>query len=137
MKKLIALLVVFTCTLAFVGCSNTDSNTPPTTVYTEPQNEVLQYLSDKYDMEFRLYGPEGQDLYVFYIYPDHAEHKCYILMPENTDDIAEHYNALSWEIADDELIITGQWQGSFKIDISAETATDKETGKVYRICEMQ
>jgi hypothetical protein len=38
---------------------------------------------------------------------------------------------------DDELIITGEWQETFKIDITAETATSTTTGKVYQIYEMQ
>jgi hypothetical protein len=104
---------------------------------TEPQNEVMQFFADKYDMKFTLWGPEGQDLYAFYIYPEYAERECHILMPENTDDVAEYHKDLSWEVVDDELIITGAWQEIFKIDITAETATSKTTGKVYQIYEMQ
>jgi hypothetical protein len=104
---------------------------------TEPQNEVMQFFADKYDMKFTLWGPEGQDLYAFYIYPEYAERECHILMPENTDDVAEYHKDLSWEVVDDELIITGEWQEIFKIDITAETATSKTTGKVYQIYEMQ
>jgi hypothetical protein len=104
---------------------------------TEPQNEVMQFFADKYDMKFTLWGPEGQDLYAFYIYPEYAERECHILMPENTDDVAEYHKDLSWEVVDDELIITGEWQEIFKIDITAKTATSKTTGKVYQIYEMQ
>lgn len=103
---------------------------------TEPQNEVMQFFADKYDMKFTLWGPEGQDLYAFHIYPDHAERECHILMSENTDDVAEYHKDLSWEVVDDELIITGEWQETFKIDITAKTATSKTTGKVYQIYEM-
>jgi hypothetical protein len=104
---------------------------------TEPQNEVMQFFADKYDMKFTLWGPEGQDLYAFYIYPEYAERECHILMPENTDDVAEYHKDLSWEVVDDELIITGEWQEIFKIDMTAKTATSKTTGKVYQIYEMQ
>ena len=135
MKKLSFLLIVLSFILIFPGCAKSDNDSP--TIETEPKNEVIAYLSDKYDMEFRLYCASDQDLYVFYIYPDHAERECHILMPENTDDIAENIKELSWEIVDDELIITGAYQGTFQIDISAETATDTETGRVYTICEMQ
>lgn len=136
MKNWFALLLVSSFVLMLFGCSASGEKTISFTE-TEPQNEVLQYLTDKYDMEFRLYSATDQDLCVFYIYPDHAERESHILMPENTDDVAEYHKELSWEIAGDELIITGKWQGSFKIDITAETATSIATGKVYTICQMQ
>ena len=100
-------------------------------------NEVLQFLTDNYDLRFTLWGPEGQDLYALHIYPDHAERECHILMPANTDDIEEYFDSLSWEIVDDELIITGQWQETFRIDIASKTATSVSTGKVYQIFEME
>ena len=37
---------------------------------TEADNEVLQYLSEKYGLAFKLWGPEGQDLYAYRVYPD-------------------------------------------------------------------
>ena len=144
MKKIIALLLALSCVLALVACSKTDEATTPTgniedtaSTETKTQNEVLQFFADKYDMKFTLWGPEGQDLYAFYIYPNHAERECHILMRENTDDVAEYHKNLSWEVMDDELIITGEWQETFKIDITAETATSTTTGKVYQIYEMQ
>ena len=144
MKKIIALLLALSCVLALVACSKTDEATTSTgniedtaSTETKTQNEVLQFFADKYDMKFTLWGPEGQDLYAFYIYPNHAERECHILMPENTDDVAEYHKNLSWEVIDDELIITGEWQETFKIDITAETATSTTTGKVYQIYEMQ
>ena len=101
-------------------------------------NEVLQFLVDRYDMRFKLWGPEGHDLYAFYIYPDHAEWECHILMPANTDDIAQYQKDLSWEVAGDALIISGaESQESFKIDISMETATSTTNGRVYKIYGME
>ena len=144
MKKIIALLLALSCVLALVACSKTDEATTSTgniedtaSTETKTQNEVLQFFADKYDMKFTLWGPEGQDLYAFYIYPNHAERECHILMPENTDDVAEYHKNLSWEVMDDKLIITGEWQETFKIDITVETATSTTTGKVYQIYEMQ
>lgn len=103
----------------------------------EPQNEVLQFFADRYDMRFKLWGPEGNDLYAFYIYPDYAEWECHILMPENTDDIAQYQKDLSWEVVGDELMIRGAGsQETFKIDISADTATSTTTGRVYKIYAM-
>ena len=104
---------------------------------TEPQNEVLKYFADKYDMTLKLWGPEGHDLYAFYIYPDHAERECHILMPENSDDIAEYQKDLAWEVIGDELIISGAGsQETFKIDILLETATSTTSGRVYKIYGM-
>lgn len=143
MKKWIALLLALTYMLAMVGCFNADESTIPTgniaatETEAKPQSEVLLFLTHKYNLKFTLWGPEGHDLYAFYIYPDHAERECHILMPENTDDIAEFCKDLSWEIVDDKLMITGEWQETFRIDISKETATSTITGKVYQIYEMQ
>lgn len=107
------------------------------TAHSEPQNEVLQFLADRYHMTFKLWGPEGHDLYAFYVYPDYAEWECHILMPENTDDIAQYQKNLSWEVVNDELIIRGAGsQETFRIDTSMETATSTTTGRVYKIYEM-
>ena len=104
---------------------------------TEPQNEVLKYFADKYDMTFKLWGPEGQDLYAFYIYPDRAEWECHILMRANTDDIEQYQKDLSWEVVGDELIISGAGSREiFKIDILMETAASTTTGRVYKIYGM-
>lgn len=106
----------------------------------EAENEVMQFLTDKYGLMFKLWGPVEHDLYVYHIYPDHADWECHILMPENTDDVEQYWNDLVWEIVDDELIITnevgGEWTETFKINISAETATSTRTGRVYQIYEM-
>ena len=88
-----------------------------------------------------LWGPVENDLFVYHIYPDHADWECHILMPENTDDVEQYWNNLSWKIEDDELIIIneigGEWTETFEIDISAETATSTKTGIVYQMHEME
>ena len=144
MKRIITLFFALSCVLALVGCSKIKEPATPTSniedtvsAETQTQNEILQFFTDKYNMKFTLWGPEGHDLYAFYIYPDHAERECLILMPANTDDVAEYIKNLAWEVVGDELIITGGWQETFKIDITAETATSTATGKVYQIYEMQ
>ena len=142
MKKLRALLLALICLLSLAGCSKNVEITAEdinagTIAQTEAPNEVLTFLDEKYGLAFRLWGPEGHDLYVFHIFPDHAERECHILMPANTDDIAEFHEDLAWEIAGNELIITGDWEESFLIDISANTATSTATGKVYEICEAE
>lgn len=144
MKRIITLFFALSCVLALVGCSKIKEPATPTSniedtvsAETQTQNEILQFFADTYNMKFTLWGPEGHDLYAFYIYPDHAYRECFILMPANTNDVAEYNKNLAWEVVDDELIITGEWQETFKIDLSAKTATSVATGKVYQIYEMQ
>ena len=100
---------------------------------TQNDQQVLDYFAGKYDTRLKLWGPEGQDLYVFCIYPDHAERECHILMPANTEDAAQYHKDLSWQVEGDKLIITGQWQETFRIDMEAETATSTATEKIYQI----
>ena len=145
MKKFITLFLSLSCLFTLAACSKANNESTQATISNtesiaiteaETQNEVLNYFASKYNMAFRLYGPEGHDLYVFHIYPDYAEWECHILMPANTDDIAEFQKDLSWEVVDDELIISGAGsQETFKIDITTETATSTTNGRVYRICE--
>ena len=143
MKKFAFLLLTSVCMLSLFGCAEKREGYDPTvaaarvestaTMDTEPQNEVLEFLSHQYAMKFTLWGPEGNDLYAFHIYPDHAERECHILMPANTDDTAQYHDDLSWEVVNDELIIAGEWQETFRIDISAKTAVSTSTGKVFKI----
>ena len=142
MKELRALLLALICLLSLAGCSQNVEITAEdinagTIAQTDPPNEVLTFLDEKYGLAFRLWGPEGHDLYVFHIFPDYAKRECHILMPANTDDIAEFHEDLAWEISGNELIITGDWEESVLIDISANTATSTATGKVYEICEAE
>lgn len=143
MKKLTALLMAIICLSGLLGCSMANEEVAAgdpaagAAAGTDAPNEVLTFLDEKYGLAFRLWGPEGHDLYVFHIFPDHAERECHILMPANTDDIAEFHEDLAWEISGNELIITGDWEESFLIDISANTATSTATGKVYEICEAE
>ena len=105
----------------------------------EADNEVLQFLSNKYGLKYELWGPEGQDLYAYQVYPDHADWECHILMPANTDDIEQYQKNLSWELDGNQMIIytiSGELQDILTMDISTETATSVTTGRVYQIYEM-
>jgi hypothetical protein len=122
MKKLTIYLLTMFCLLSLTGCAKTDNEntaestdniTAPATTETKTQSEVLQFLIDKYDLKFRLWGPVEHDLYVFHVYPDHADYECHIMMSEKSDDIEQYWNDLEWEIVGDELIIKnhigGEW----------------------------
>ena len=152
MRCILALVIV--CSLA--ACTKTQEHVAEeTSIQQEPElsideetsiqqeselsidDEVLTYLSNKYAMKFNLRCSDGQDLYVFYIFPDHAERSCDILMSANTDDVSVYTKNLSWAVSGDELIITGEWEESFKIDISTGTATSTTSNKVYQIVKPQ
>ena len=140
MKRILCISFAITLLIALTACSYIQEHSIITQTITsvsatEGGNAALKYLAETYDMNFRLYGPDGADLYVFYIYPEFAERECYILMPANTDDVAENHYDLYWEIKDNQLIVSGSWQETFLLDISRETATSTTTGIVYTICE--
>lgn len=143
LRKFVILVAILLLS-GLAACANTDnanvSSATESIAVTENHqspNEVIEYFSDKYNMEFLLWGPEGHDLYAFYIYPDHAERECQLLMPRATDDVSICHKDLSWSVDGSELIISGDWEESFKIDISADTATSTTNGKIYKIYEMQ
>lgn len=139
MKRMTAFLAALVCVLGLASCTKSQDIADDTCIPSESalstNNEILKYLSDKYAMRFNLRYSDGHDLYVVYIFPDHAERSCDLLMPANTDDVSSHDKNLSWEVDGYELIITGEVEESFRIDISTETATSTSTGKVYRIIE--
>ena len=149
MKQAIALFLVLSFALALSGCFPTgeEGNAITPTVgisgtaaaETETQNEVLQFLSEKYGLMFMLWGPTGRDLYVYHIYPTHADWECHILMPENTADIEQYRRNLCWKIEEDKLILSSAaegWQETLTIDLSEETATSATTGIVYKLYEI-
>lgn len=135
-------LCIFTLLIASCLCAcsvHVDLPHEVTNAPSEPElhmeSEAQSYLSENYSNGFTLWCPDGHDLYAFYVYPDHAERKCDILMPENMDDISEYHKNLSWQTVGDELIFTGDWEETLKVDASAGTAVSVSTGKEYRICE--
>ena len=140
MKRILCISLAVILLIVLTACSYIQEHSQITKTITSvsaPQtgNEALKFLAESYDMNFRLYGPDGTDLYVFYIYPEFAEREAYILMPANTDDVSENHYDLYWEIEDNLLTITGTWQETFRLDIAQETATSTTTGIIYTICE--
>ena len=139
MKRVLCSIIAISLLIGLTACSyiqeHSLSDEIITTASTE-KNAVLEYLLDKYDMKFKLWCPEGHDLYAVRIYPDFAERECHILMPAGTDDVEEYYKDLTWRIEGDQLTLTGAWQETFRIDIEEGTAASSETGKVYTICEV-
>lgn len=142
MKRMIWYILALVIAISLAACSKTQEYVvEDTSIPQESElsigNEVLKYFTEKYDMRFDLWCPDGHDLYAFYIFPDHAERRCDMLMPTNTNDVSEYDNNLSWKVDGDELIITGEWEESFKINISTGTATSTTSNKVYQIVKPQ
>ena len=143
MKHFLGVFIALIIVIGLTACSNspeeTHSNaTVSTTPISVADSEVLEHLSDKYNMKFKLWGAQDDSLFVYYIYPNYADWECHILMPENTDDITQYQKGLSWEVSGDELIISGvDTHEIFKIDITQETATSTSTGRVYKIYDME
>ena len=141
MKRIVCGIIALMLLIALTACSYIQEHTMDHEIITsastpEEENEVLEYLLEQYGMKFKLWCPEGQDLYAVKVYPEFAERECHILMPAGTDDVEEYYKDLTWKIEGDQLILTGAWQETFQIDIENGTATSSETGKVYTIYEM-
>lgn len=137
--SIIALIIV----ICLAACANTAEE--PYTVETASavspsvaDHGVWEYFSSKYDMTFQLWSAQEDSLFAYYVYPDYADWECHILMPANTDDVAQYQKNLTWEVVGDELIISGAGaQEAFKIDITLETATSTSTGRVYQIYAME
>ena len=141
MKRIICSMIALVLLISLTACSYIQEHRMHddiiTTASTSANDDtVLKYLLDEYDMKFKLWCPEGHDLYAVHVYPDFAERECHILMPANTDDVDEYYKDLSWKIEGDHLILTGAWEETFQIDIAEGTATSTESGKIYTIYEM-
>ena len=142
MKRIVCSILVLLLLVGLTACSYIHEHAMNDDIITSAsapaeENAVLKYLVDEYDMRFKLWCPEGHDLYAVYVYPDFAEWECHILMPAGTDDVEEYYKDLTWKIEGDQLILSGAWQETFRIDITEGTAASTETGKIYTIYEME
>lgn len=140
MNHMLLCILALTTASSLAACSKLPENAVEETSipqYSElsSDNKALTYLMDAYAMRFKLRCSDGHDLYVFYIFPDHAERSCDMLMPANSNDVSVYNKNLSWKVDGDELIISGEWEESFTIDISTQTAASTLTGKVYQIIE--
>ena len=141
MKRIICAILALTLLIGLTACSyirehNFSDDIITSASVPEDENQVVRYLVEEYGMKFKLWCPEGHDLYAVRVYPEFAERECLILMPASTDDVEEYYKDLTWRIEGDQLILTGAWEETFQIDIADGTATSQDTGKVYTIYEM-
>lgn len=52
-------------------------------------------------------------------------------------DGADEHNDLEWEIVGNELIVSGEWNERFTLDLVNMTATSQTDGLVYQIVETE
>jgi hypothetical protein len=154
MKKLIALCLAVVCLLSLVACSTNDTdNTKPQagqnnttanpndSTISNPDNNTTAPPADndatikaeliaKVGMPFRLWRTEGMSLWCFTISENSAERDY-----SNSMEGQFIAKSLSWKIENGELVITGEWNETFTLDLNAMKATSKTDGAVYSIVE--
>jgi hypothetical protein len=162
MKKMIALCLAVVCLLSLVACSTNDTdNTKPqagqnnttanpndnttanpndnttanpndSTTAPPADNDatIKAELIAKVGMPFRLWRTEGMSLWCFTISENSAERDY-----SNSMEGQFIAKSLSWKIENGELVITGEWNETFTLDLNAMKATSKTDGAVYSIVE--
>lgn len=91
-------------------------------------NFSLDIIVQKCGLPFRFYNPVDMELYCFYFFESHARREY----SSFSDGMVTH-DSLTWEIIGDEMIVSGDWNERFTLDLEAFTATSLADGMVYRI----
>lgn len=151
MKKLVAFSLVLVFLLSLAACSanktddskpqidnnttnsNSDNNTTstPGNTPTPPVDNdatIKAELIAKVGLPFRLWKTEGMSLWRITILGNSAEREY-----SNSMEGQFIEKSLSWEIENGELVITGEWNETFTLDLDKMEATSKTDGKVYSI----
>lgn len=152
MKKLIVFSLVLVFLFSFAACSanvtdnskpqtdnNTTTSTPDNTTTTPDNNTtttppvdndatIKAELIAKVGLPFRLRKTEGMSLWCITIWENSAERDY-----SNSMEGQFLQKSLSWKIENGELVIAGEWNEIFTLDLDKMEATSKTDGKVYRI----
>lgn len=91
-------------------------------------NITKQLLLDQYGGEFELYRSFGMEL-IRYKYDETAVTREHL--DSMKDDVPTHTG--TWDIIDGELVITGEWNETFMLDLDANIAISKTDGEEYHI----
>ena len=106
---------------------NNENNTPV------DNDAILKAeLASKFGMPFRLYRTKGMSLWEFTISENSAERGYH-----NSMEGSFWQKNLSWEIKNGELVITGDWNETFTLDLEAGEAISKTDEGVYKIVKEQ
>ena len=156
MKKMIVSILMVTCLLSFTGClangkddskgqlesNNTTASTEtnnttitPTTAdssTTEDNDDALKAeLLEKYGGKFEFYLAFDMQLINFNF--------------DETTVVRQHFDSLkdeqpthngTWDIVNGELVVSGEWNESFILNLEFNTATSKSDGCVYPIYQV-
>ena len=140
MKKLLALMLAFTLVLGLLACtskdtevgqigeqtSNTHRTDPPATV--NPDAELKAELLEKYGGKFEFYLAFDMQLINFNF--------------DETTVVRQHFDSLkneqpthngTWNIVDGELVVSGEWNESFILNLESNKAISKSDGREYPI----
>jgi hypothetical protein len=151
MKKLVAFSLVLVFLLSLAACSanktddskpqidnNTTNSSPDNNTTSTPDNTttppvdndatIKAELIAKVGLPFRLWKTEGMSLWRITILENSAEREY-----SNSMEGQFIEKSLSWEIENGELVITGEWNETFTLDLDKMEATSKTDGKVYSI----
>lgn len=161
-KKIIAFVLMLVCVLYLVSCVNEDfddrdkndsennineddsngqtdkndqnNNEDNNENNTPVDNDAILKagLTSKFGMPFRLWRTEGMSLWEFTVKEDSAERGYH-----NSMEGSFWQKNLSWEIKDGELVITGDWNETFTLDLEAGQAISKIDEAVYTIVKEQ
>ena len=143
MKKFLLLSFVISLCLFLCSCvrdsdngkrDNSDQISSQISSTTTPtENELmygtLQEIVDRYGFPIHLRMTEGMELTEIILSESSATREW---MSSLVTGSILHEN-LSWSISGNNLIIYGEWEESFTIDIMAGRARSKTDGKEYRI----
>lgn len=151
MQKIVAFALVFTMCACLCACSDDAvmELTDDTSITNSGQCENLtsaeetrivgnshitkQQLFDRYGGGFSLrrsFGLNNMELIRFQFDETSVKRQH---LDSMKDDVPTHTG--TWEIVDGELVITGEWNETFTLDLDANTAISKTDGEVYRIPE--
>lgn len=148
MKKLIVLVLALVCVLGLVACSANDnedsktqteinnnptmeSNNASVPAPTEDDAEFgcLQELVDFYGLPICLRMTEGMELTKVEISEDYAT-RYWTSSLSNSPTLHEN---LTWSIDDNHLVICGDWEEEFTINVDTWCAVSALDGKEYKI----
>ena len=145
MKKLIALSLALVCVLGLVACSANDNensksqteikNNPstesndviaPSPTANKTEYGCLQELVDTYGFPIYLRMTEGMEITKIELSENSAER---VWMSNNEKIVHDN---LTWSIVDNHLVIDGDWEEEFTVNVESGHAVSALDGKDYK-----
>ena len=146
MKKLVAFVLALVCVLGLVACSSNDNGdskeqteinnnrttentdvTAPTSTENDAEYGCLQELVDTYGFPIDLRMTEGMEISTIELSENSAEREWM----SNNEKIV--HDNLTWSIVDNHLVIDGDWEEEFTVNVESGHAVSALDGKDYKI----